>query len=135
MRNKRRKFRGGRKLALILVLFLAVGAKALNVVNTHTSSGSLSKSITVTTAGTYKHDALAPAQGYLYSEIENRTAIPSDDIYVENGECVSHSVYLEQTDERTFYNLNSTATITSGTAKSQVRSQEIVTICPSGGGS
>ncbi|MBK6765122.1 MAG: hypothetical protein IPG71_02080 [bacterium] len=134
MRMGNRKIRGGLYLALILALVLAVGANALNVVNTHATSGSLSKDITVTSAGTYKHDALAPANGNLHSEIDGVGALPVDEIDVSGGNCTSHTVGLQVTDDRNFYALMSSATITSGTAKAQVRSQEIVSICPNGNG-
>ncbi len=98
-------FRGGRYLAVAVLLLLAVGANALNVVNTHTTTGFLSKGITVTSAGTYKHDAKAPASGSLYSEIDQVGTLPADEISVANGACESNSVSLQVTDERVYYNL------------------------------
>ncbi|MCC6477054.1 hypothetical protein IT157_08360 [bacterium] len=131
MKNLRHRASRLSKPALLVALLCMVAvASALNVVNTHTTSGQILNPFSVGMQATYKHEALAPSQGNITSLIE--TSIQIDDIFVENGACTTHNVTLGPGVRS--YTLNSLASVTSGTAKAAVHSNEIASLCGSGGG-
>ncbi len=125
MKKDSRKIKGGRYLAIAVLLLFTVGANALNVVNTHTASNQQDNFFSVSSGANHSHRIKAPSGGNINSVVlkilgSDTTFFPQ--MTRHNGACASQTLYFDPSNG---YCLRSIAVVNSGVGTACVNSLDV----------